>query len=118
MGGPAGETRGYELGASETALRTTGGIQSAALFVRCCRPGSGEECLCTVLVEYAEPLSAEQYRVATLTASEDTASNTTIAEHALRHRFSRLVRCNISDCAQPPSFYHIKLGARKQVAEG
>ena len=43
--------RGYELGASKTALRTTGGIQLAALFVRRCRPGSGEECLCTVLVE-------------------------------------------------------------------
>ena len=51
IGGPAGEMRGYELGASKTALRTTGGIQLAALFVRRCRPGSGEECLCTVLVE-------------------------------------------------------------------
>jgi len=51
IGGPAGEMRGYELGASNTALRTTGGIQLAAFFVRRCRPGSGEECLWTVLVE-------------------------------------------------------------------
>ena len=50
IGGPAGEIRGYELGDSKTAVRTTGGIQFAALFVSRCRPGSGTECLCTVLV--------------------------------------------------------------------
>jgi len=60
MGGPAGAIRGYEVGASKIAVATTGGIQSAALFVRRCRLRSGDVCLCKVLTADADGLCGEQ----------------------------------------------------------
>jgi hypothetical protein len=48
MGGPVGAIRGYEVGASKATVRTTGGIQLAALLFRRCRLCSGAECLCNV----------------------------------------------------------------------
>ncbi len=95
MGGPAGAIRGYEVGASSATVRTTGGIQFAAFFVRRCRLCSGAECLCNALEAYPDELTGEQYRVATLTASDATARTTMTAEELLRHRPSRLVSRNI-----------------------
>lgn len=51
MGGPAGATRGYDVGASNAAVRTAGGIQLVEVFVRRWRLCSGDECLCAVCVE-------------------------------------------------------------------
>jgi hypothetical protein len=48
MGSPAGAIRGYEVGASKTDVRTTGGIQLVEVLVRRCRLCSGDECLCAV----------------------------------------------------------------------
>jgi len=51
MGGPAGAMRGYDVGASKIAVRTTGGIQLVEVLVKRCRLCSGDECLCTVCEE-------------------------------------------------------------------
>lgn len=48
MGGPAGAMRGYDVGASKTAVRTTGGIQLVEVLVKRCRLCSGDEFLCAV----------------------------------------------------------------------
>ena len=98
------------------AVAATGGTQSAALLVSRCRLGSGDECLCKVLAEESKELCEEQYRVATLTTSNETATETMTTAQFLRHRFSRLVSRSIFKVTESPSLYHIKLAARKQVA--
>jgi len=77
------------------AVAATGGTQSAALLVSRCRLGSGDECLCKVLAEESKELCEEQYRVATLTTSNETATETMTTAQFLRHRFSRLVSRSI-----------------------
>lgn len=52
--------RGYGVGACRAQERAAEGIQFDAPFVIRCRAGSGDACLCTVLVEYFAELCGEQ----------------------------------------------------------
>ncbi len=102
---PTGESGEYSVGDCRIADWTTGGSQFAVLFVNRCRPGSDEQCLCRTFVLDAEEYVGEQEHVATLTASEHTATSTSRALQVLRRGLSRFVSRNILD-AELPCFYH------------
>lgn len=82
--------RAYAVGALKSLDDAAGGIQIGGFLSKRCRFSCGDMCLCIAVAVLFGP-EPEEYRVATLTVREHTASNTIAPHQRWQREFFRFV---------------------------